>query len=269
MDWMQSALGEITILSGGSRNLPNGWIFCTGQKLNETQNTALYAVIGDTYGAKDPNHQVFCTPNIPSISLDDDDTYSPALRYIVGVSKDCSMWPYAGSNEDSMIGGITGSIILFSGIYIDGDDDKTLGKSWRLCNGQTLLVTDYPVLFKLIGNKYGGNGITTFDLPNLTGPVNNSVKYFMCVDGTSPDVSAQGYTSEIRLFSGNVAPQGWMFCDGKSLKLQDYSPLFCIIGCTYGGDGIHVFDLPNMPSPTGTTLKYMICVNGIFPYSDD
>ena len=119
MDWMQSAFGEVTIFSGGSRNLPNGWIFCTGQKLNETQNTALYAVIGDTYGAKDPNHQVFYTPNIPSITLDDDsDTYSPALRYIVGVSKDCSMWPYAGSNEDSMIEGITGSIILFSGIYI-------------------------------------------------------------------------------------------------------------------------------------------------------
>jgi microcystin-dependent protein len=268
MDWMQSALGEITIFSGGSRNLPNGWIFCNGQKLKEMEYTALYAVIGDTYGDRDPNRQVFYTPNIPNITSDDGYPNSPALRYIIGIGKDSSMWPYADSTDDSSIEGITGSIILFSGIYT-GDDSRTLGKSWRLCNGQTLLVTDYPELFKLIGNKYGGNGITTFNLPNLTGPVNNSVKYFMCVDGISPEVSGQGYTAEIRLFSENVAPQGWMICDGKSLKLQDYSPLFCIIGSSYGGDGTHVFKLPNMPSPEGTTLKYMICVNGIFPYSDD
>ena len=39
--------------------------------------------------------------------------------------------------------------------------------------------------------------------------------------------------------------------------------------CTYGGDGVHTFELPNIPSPEGTTLKYMICVNGIWPVSED
>jgi microcystin-dependent protein len=38
MDWMESALGEITIFAGSSRNLPKGWIFCNGQTLNEMQN---------------------------------------------------------------------------------------------------------------------------------------------------------------------------------------------------------------------------------------
>ena len=271
MDWMESALGEITIFAGSSRNLPKGWIFCNGQTLNEMQNNALYAVIGDSYGTKDPNHQVFYTPSIPNISSNAEDwNDSPALRYMMGINSDCSMWPYAESdNDNSIISGITGSVILFSGIFIEGSDNKTLGKSWRLCDGRILEITDYPILFKLIGTKYGGNGITTFGLPNLSGPSNNSVKYFMCVDGISPDDSGEGYSGEIRLFGGDTAPQGWIFCNGKALKVQDYSPLFCLIGCTYGGDCVHTFELPNIPSPEGTTLKYMICVNGIWPVSDD
>ena len=38
---------------------------------------------------------------------------------------------------------------------------------WLPCEGQTLNITDYEVLFALIGNRYGGNGMTTFCLPDL------------------------------------------------------------------------------------------------------
>lgn len=76
---------------------------------------------------------------------------------------------------------------------------------------------------------------------------------------------------EITIFAGSSRnlPKGWIFCNGKALKVQDYSPLFCLIGCTYGGDGVHTFELPNIHSPEGTTLKYMICANGIWPVSED
>src|SRR5580700_6989581 len=42
---------------------------------------------------------------------------------------------------------------------------------WALCNGQTLAISQYSALFALLGTTYGGNGTTTFQLPNLQGQV--------------------------------------------------------------------------------------------------
>jgi microcystin-dependent protein len=44
-------------------------------------------------------------------------------------------------------------------------------KGWALCNGQTLSISSYAALFALLGTTYGGNGTTTFNLPNLQGRV--------------------------------------------------------------------------------------------------
>lgn len=38
---------------------------------------------------------------------------------------------------------------------------------WFMCNGQILAISQYQALFSLIGTTYGGNGVTTFALPNL------------------------------------------------------------------------------------------------------
>ena len=42
-------------------------------------------------------------------------------------------------------------------------------RDWALCEGQTLSLSQYQTLFALIGVTYGGNGQTTFMLPNLQG----------------------------------------------------------------------------------------------------
>jgi microcystin-dependent protein len=42
-------------------------------------------------------------------------------------------------------------------------------KGWALCNGQTLPINQNQALFSLLGTTYGGNGVTTFALPNLQG----------------------------------------------------------------------------------------------------
>jgi microcystin-dependent protein len=44
-------------------------------------------------------------------------------------------------------------------------------KSWALCNGQLLPINQNQALFSLLGTMYGGNGQTTFALPNLQGRV--------------------------------------------------------------------------------------------------
>ncbi len=56
------------------------------------------------------------------------------------------------------------------------------------------------------------------------------------------------YVGEIRIFAGNFAPAGWMFCDGSLLPISENETLFNLIGTTYGGDGQSTFALPNLQS---------------------
>jgi microcystin-dependent protein len=57
---------------------------------------------------------------------------------------------------------------------------------------------------------------------------------------------AQPYVGEIRMFAGNFAPAGWMFCEGQLLPISEYETLFQLIGTTYGGDGQNTFALPDL-----------------------
>jgi microcystin-dependent protein len=54
-----------------------------------------------------------------------------------------------------------GEIIMFAGNFAP--------RGWALCNGQLLSVSQNSALFAILGTTYGGNGQTTFGLPNLQG----------------------------------------------------------------------------------------------------
>src|SRR3989440_9690503 len=57
---------------------------------------------------------------------------------------------------------------------------------------------------------------------------------------------SQPYVGECRMFGGNFAPAGWMFCDGQLLPISENETLFQLIGTTYGGDGQTTFNLPDL-----------------------
>src|SRR6187455_2165301 len=57
---------------------------------------------------------------------------------------------------------------------------------------------------------------------------------------------AQPYVGEVRMFAGNFAPAGWMFCEGQLLSISENETLFNLIGTTYGGDGQSTFALPDL-----------------------
>jgi microcystin-dependent protein len=40
-------------------------------------------------------------------------------------------------------------------------------RGWAACNGQVMAITQNTALFSLLGTTYGGNGVTTFNLPDL------------------------------------------------------------------------------------------------------
>ena len=56
-----------------------------------------------------------------------------------------------------------GEIRMFAGTFAP--------QGWALCDGSVLSIAQNPALFDLIGTTYGGNGQTTFALPDLRGRV--------------------------------------------------------------------------------------------------
>jgi microcystin-dependent protein len=58
---------------------------------------------------------------------------------------------------------------------------------WRLCDGASLPIAHYTAVFSLLGTTYGGDGSTTFALPNLKGkePIPGLI-YCICVEGLYP-----------------------------------------------------------------------------------
>jgi microcystin-dependent protein len=57
---------------------------------------------------------------------------------------------------------------------------------------------------------------------------------------------ATPFIGEIKIFAGNFAPSGWNFCSGQLVSITEFSPLFALIGTTYGGDGQATFALPDL-----------------------
>ncbi len=56
-----------------------------------------------------------------------------------------------------------GEVSMFAGTFAP--------RGWALCNGQLLSISQYTALFSLLGTTYGGDGRTTFALPDLRGRV--------------------------------------------------------------------------------------------------
>ncbi|WP_215398255.1 phage tail protein [Rheinheimera oceanensis] len=67
-----------------------------------------------------------------------------------------------------------GEIRMFAGTFAPQD--------WAFCHGQLLSIQTYPALYSILGITYGGNGTSTFGLPNLQGRSPLGV-------GTSPGLS--------------------------------------------------------------------------------
>ena len=53
------------------------------------------------------------------------------------------------------------------------------------------------------------------------------------------------YLGEIKIISWNFPPQGWAFCNGQTLPINQNQALFSLFGTTYGGNGQTTFALPN------------------------
>ena len=205
-------IGQIGTFAGNF--VPGGWADAAGQLISISSNTALFALIGTTYGGDGVSN--FALPDLRGrISIGADATHllgstageestiltigqTPAHDHTVpggGVTGTTGGGAPVGNDQPSLA---LNYIIATSGIFPSRDGggsfnatNETLGQisefagnfapgGWALANGQLLPISSNPALFSILGTLYGGDGKTNFALPDLRGRT-------LLGDGTGPD----------------------------------------------------------------------------------
>ena len=82
-------------------------------------------------------------------------------------------------------------------------------KGWAFCNGQSLPINQNQALFALLGTTYGGNGQTTFNLPNLRGrlPMHEGSGHTLgeAAGSTAVTLNIQSMPQHSHLLTANMA----------------------------------------------------------------
>jgi microcystin-dependent protein len=153
---------------------------------------------------------------------------------------------------------------------------------WAFCNGQLLPISQNTALFSLLGTTYGGDGKSTFALPNMQGnaPIHTGAKqpgpglstYDLGQEGGSPAVTL--LVSEIPTHTHSLrasnqvgtdrTPQGEVLARSAGLNLYKASGTIVQLAApqalTPYGNG-----LPHNNMQPYLTLNFCIALQGIFP----
>lgn len=133
-------------------------------------------------------------------------------------------------------------------------------EGWALCNGQLLDIVDNTALFSLLGTNFGGNGRTTFGVPDLRGRVpigtgqgpgltNRFLSQFSGweeIQLLSPQLPAHSHTITNTTTSSTsgliVSGSGTIKCSNESGNTQDPTNAFPAKTKGVGGDKVYTND---------------------------
>jgi microcystin-dependent protein len=144
-------------------------------------------------------------------------------------------------------------------------------KGWALCNGQLLPINQNQALFSLLGTTYGGNGQTTFGLPNLRGNVpmhvGNGHTLGEVAGATSVTLNQQQMPQHLHQAQASTTVGNTALAGGNILApaLNVYAPpnsLTALLPATvsnFGGSQPHNNMMPYL------VLNFIISLQGIFP----
>lgn len=161
-----------------------------------------------------------------------------------------------------------GEIRIFAGNFAP--------QGWELCQGQLMSISDYDVLFNLIGTTYGGDGVTTFALPNLSSriPIHQGPNYVL---GESAGVEAVVLTqahlpththqlnaSTQAAVSTSPAGASWAATATPQFSTDTTAPLVAMSpdGLTSVGGG-----QPHDNMPPYLAVNFIISLYGVYPSS--
>jgi microcystin-dependent protein len=145
-------------------------------------------------------------------------------------------------------------------------------KGWALCNGQTLPINQNQALFALLGTTYGGNGQTTFALPNLRGqvPIHMGNGHTLGEKGgsTAVTINIQQLPTHLHALQGSSdnantntgSPNGFV-AQATALyhSPTTLTPLHPTSVSSVGGSQAHTNMMPYL------VLNFCIALQGIFP----
>lgn len=245
------AIGQIGLFS--FNYVPYGWCACDGGSLPVNQADALFALIGTTFGGDGAT--AFNLPNLKDKSPMKGLNYCMAVQGVFGVDG---------------VESVVGEVCLFPDKVISNGEGS---KNWKLCDGSSLKVSDYQMLFALIGTTYGGDE-SSFNIPDLKGksPI-PGVNYYIAVNGIFPQrdgrTGVDDFVGAVTLYAFGFVPGGYCHCDGKTLPIQQNAALYSLVNVQFGGDGRTTFGVPNLAGKEPLAfMKYGLCTMGLYPPRD-
>lgn len=177
-----------------------------------------------------------------------------------------------GTSKSFAQAGFIGEIRMFAGNFVP--------QSWAFCDGQLLPISQNTALFSIVGTMYGGNGETTFALPDLRGRVaihagngpGLTNKQQGSTGGTETTIlsianmPAHSHTVALNA-STNVGttndPTGSFPANTSVLDKEYTSSSNATMGSTTTTTTGNNTSFSNM-QPYGT-VRYIICLNGVYP----
>ncbi|MFL9839636.1 tail fiber protein [Sphingomonas sp. ST-64] len=120
-----------------------------------------------------------------------------------------------------------GQIMMFGGNFAP--------RGWAFCNGQLLSIQSNTALFAILGTTYGGNGQTTFGLPNLqgrvpmhagTGPGLPPVALGQMAGSPTHTLTVAEMPSHNHTMHGELAPADKPTPQGNMLGLTPNTPIY-------------------------------------------
>ncbi len=150
-------------------------------------------------------------------------------------------------------------------------------KGWALCNGQLMAISENTALFSLLGTFYGGDGMTTFALPNLQGQV--PVDAGVLEDGSEYVQGVSGGATSVTLTTAQLPAHRHAFVGAGG---GDSSPAGALLA-TPSGDEIYTTGaitgaLAGLQSTGGSQphdnlmpylcISFIIALQGIYPTRD-
>ena len=145
-------------------------------------------------------------------------------------------------------------------------------KGWAFCNGQLLPINQNQALFSLLGTTYGGNGMTTFALPDLRGrvPIHVGSGHYLGQAAGQESVTITASTMpahnhQVRVSSvatgGTVGPTN-NYLGGANNAYRSGGATTTLIPETVGTVG---GSQPHENRQPYLTISFCIALQGIFP----
>jgi len=138
-------------------------------------------------------------------------------------------------------------------------------QEWTFCDGRLLSISENEALFTRLRNTFGGDGESSFAVPDLRAVAPKNCQYCISLFGNYEPEAYQMLMGRTMISAFSLNARGLLECAGQSLSTAQYRTLETLMGTRFGGDGTNNFNLPDLRSNAPAKCSYTMVVQGLFP----